>query len=140
MHPEMRGQERVAKGPGCNREVHAAANHGLPALGLVGPQEDSGAVERQQGTLEAVLPDELRQIAPRAARVAEELGVRTPGLPIDRAPDEVQKDGLARAKALGDHGARGVGACRTSKEAGEAQQQASAAAEVPGAVAPGTRG
>ncbi len=140
MHPEVRREERIAERPGGDREARAATDHGLPALGLVRPQEDPGTIERSQRAFEAVLPDQPREIAPLAAREAEEVSVGTPGLGVDRAPDELQEDRVARAEALADHGTRRVGRRGAPEEARQAQQQPGAAPEVPDTIPPGARG
>jgi hypothetical protein len=54
VHLEMRLQQRIAEGAGLEREARVAADHWPPALGLIGPQEHAGAIERGERALETV--------------------------------------------------------------------------------------
>ena len=106
VHPEMRGQERVAEGAWLEREARVAADHRPPALGLVGPQEHPGAIERGERALETVGLDQPLEIAPFAAGEPEQPGVRAPGHGVDRAPDEIEEDPVALTEPLADYGVR----------------------------------
>ena len=140
VHPEMRRQERVAERAWLEREARAAADHGLPALGLVRPQEDPGAIERGERALEAVRAGPAARDRPTRSRRAGAAGRTGSGARRRSCAGRDRGRPVALAEPPADHGVRRVGRRGPPKEARQAEQQTGAAAEVPGAGAPGAAG
>ena len=91
VHAEVRGEQGVVEVAGPDGEPLGTADDGLPALGLVDPEEHAGPVQRAERALDAVALDQTDKVPVLAPGHPEQTRVGASGPREDRPAHQVQE-------------------------------------------------